>query len=259
MSSAPRFLQIQRDRGGCSILRQPHHIPLSSPPTASRLCAERCGGRRLARLCSCSRTPAVRERRRSSAALDPEGGGGGYCAAPVMLLRRRLREGPCGLRHRTGHGAGEGRPCRARHASHPLARSSKGGGARRRPALRRQIRPRREGGVCGERRGERGREEGRLQGCLARAPPAAAPAREERWLVPGLGSPASRLTPAPLLCMPAVGDRKGGSGSRGCAVRGAGAPPAGRRAPSRGIGGGRSGAHAGGGAESSTQAAVPGG
>jgi hypothetical protein len=97
----------------------------------------------------------------------------------------------------TGHGAGEGRPRRARHASHPLARSSKGGGARRRPALRRRIRPRREGGVRGERRREREREEGRLQGCLARAPPAAAPAREERWLVPGLGLPASRLTPPP--------------------------------------------------------------
>jgi hypothetical protein len=68
------------------------------------------------------------------------------------------------------------------------------------------------------------------------------------------------LTPAsPLLCLPAVGERKGGPGSRGCVVRGAGAPPAGRRAPSRGVGGGSSGAHAGGGAESSTRAAVPGG
>jgi hypothetical protein len=73
---------------------------------------------------------------------------------------------------------------------------------------------------------------------------------------PWLGS--ARLTPPPLLCLPAVGERKGGPGSISCAVRGAGAPPAGRHAPSRGIGRGSSGAHAGGGAESSTRAAVPG-
>jgi hypothetical protein len=92
-------------------------------------------------------------------------------------------------------------------------------------------------------------KEGRLQGCLARAPPAAAPAREERWLAPGLGSPALRLTPAPYSAWRPWG--------RGRAGRGAGAPPAGRRAPSRGIGGGSSGARDGGGAESSTRAAVP--
>jgi hypothetical protein len=75
---------------------------------------------------------------------------------------------------------------------------------------------------------------------------------------PWLGSPASHLTLPPLLCLPAVGERKGRAGEQRQRRRGAGAPPAGRRAPRRGIGGGSSWAHAGGGAESSSRAAVPG-